>query len=264
MDLSRELPAPELLQSFDAVFHLAGIAHMRAAPEAYERLNYRAAVDLARRCEQSGVSCFVFLSSVRAMGFAAGEAPRAERDTSSPDSAYGLSKWQAECELRSEFAKSEMAVYILRPALVYGAGVGGNLQSLRRAVACGLPRPPEGGSRSMISAQDLVQLMCLLAREPQAGSHTWIVTDGQRYTLDHIYDVMRRSSGKGPGSAWLPGGVWRASVGLVDRLRRGAGQTLQERLFGTDLYDNSAVLAATPWRPRLTLEQVMVPGESSA
>lgn len=253
LDLSRELPAIEQLRGVDAVFHLAGIAHQRAAPEDYDDLNHRAVAALARRAEQAGVRCFIYLSSVRAMGPAKGPGPRNEGELSPPDSPYGQSKWQAECDLVREFSSSDMGVYILRPPLVYGSGVGGNLETLRRAMAYGMPRPPAEGARSMIGVQDLADLMCALAAAPRPGVHTWIVSDGERYTLRDIYDALRTAAGKGPGLAWLPAPAWHALLALADILHGGAGQPLGQRLFGTDLYDNSALLAATGWRPRQTL-----------
>jgi len=257
MDLSRELPAVDQLRNLDAVFHLAGIAHTRGKPEQYERLNHRVTVDLAHRAERAGVGCFVFLSSVRAMGTGQDDTARNESQNAPPDSPYGLSKWHAECDLRDRFADSSMAIYILRPPLVYGPGAVGNLDVLQRAVSWHLPRPPNGGARSMVAAQDLVELMCALARNPAPGPHTWIVTDGKCYTLVDIYEALRCAAGRGVGKAWLPAGLWYAAVKFFDVLRRSGRESLYQRLFGSDLYDNSALLAATDWRPRYSLHQVI-------
>jgi UDP-glucose 4-epimerase len=128
VDLSTGLPSAEILAGVDVVFHLAGIAHRRASSRDYERVNHQATINLARSATEAGVGCFVFLSSVRAMGAAADALQRGEGDIQAPTDDYGRSKCLAERDLRQACAGGPMSLLILRPALVYGPGVKGNLQ----------------------------------------------------------------------------------------------------------------------------------------
>lgn len=255
VDLATELPSAEVLADVEVVFHLAGIAHRQAASHDYEQVNHQATVSLARSAAEAGVSCFVFVSSVRAMGTAEGALQRAEGDVQAPTDDYGRSKFLAERDLRQACAGGPMSLVILRPALVYGPGVKGNLQRLAGAVQRGLPRPPERGARSMISVHDLALLMQFLGQSPPAGVHTWVVTDGERYSTRRLYDVLRLASGAGPGRAWLPGWFWRLAAALVDLPGRGGSEGTYERLFGTELYSNAALLRDTGWRPRQQFDQ---------
>jgi nucleoside-diphosphate-sugar epimerase len=256
-DLTRETVAPDLLAGVDTVFHLAGIAHRRAPAAAYEQLNHRATLQLARQSAAAGVNCFLFLSSVKAMGPSPGERVRDEHDVAPPIDDYGRSKWRAECDLRSEFADSAMSVVILRPALVYGPGASGNLQLLARWVGRGLPRPPTGGARSMVACRDLAELMYAVALNPPAGVRTWIVTDGQRYTTRDVYDLLRRAGGQSSGSAWLPLWGWRVAAAMLDLAGGGPSQATFDRLFASELYSNDALLDATQWRPRQRFDEAM-------
>ena len=257
VNLASGSPADELLRGVDVVFHLAGIAHQHAPDAAYHELNYLATVRLARQAARAGASCFVFLSSVKAMGPAGAMGARSEDDCVVPGDAYGRSKWQAECALRKEFAGGPMAVVILRPALVYGAGAKGNLAFLARAVRAGLPRPPPVGGRSMVALDDLVELLCKVDRYADERVQTWIVADGQVYTTRYIYDQLRLAQGKGTGLAWLPLAGWRLAATLSDRLTGAAPGTTYDKLFGTELYSSAALVAATGWRPRRTLDDVV-------
>lgn len=252
MDLAHSDPDSGLLQGVDVVFHLAGIAHQSAPESAYSALNYTGTLRLARLAAAAGVRCFVFLSSVKAMGAPPSADVRAESACTLPTEAYGLSKWQAECALRDEFTGQDMSVVIVRPALVYGAEAKGNLQALATGARWGLPRPPQVGRRSMIALGDLVELLCVIAQSPPLGVHTWIACGAQAYSTREIYDLLRESQGKGRGIAWLPQRVWQWGAGLFDALARRDRGTTYDKLFGTELYTNAAVTQATAWRPVTT------------
>jgi len=254
--VSQQLDA-RLLQGVEVVFHLAGIAHQQANDEAYERVNHMATLALAELAAAAGVKCFVYLSSVKAMGPPGGGAGRNEHQRAVPTDAYGLSKLRAEQDLQTRFSNSGMAVVILRPALVYGATAKGNLLLLSRAVRAGLPRPPALGGRSMIAVHDLARLMCQLASDPPLGVHTWIVCDGQRYSAQRIYDLMRENLGKPPATDWVPLWLWRLAAFLRDGMRHKGADSSFIKLFGTELYSSDALLREVPWRPQLELADVV-------
>lgn len=256
VDFSSNQLAAQDLHEVDVVFHLAGIAHQRARPADYEQINHQAVLALALSAEQAGVSCFVYLSSVKAMGADDTGCARAEQDTHLPADAYGLSKWQAETGLGTQLGATAMKVCILRPSLVYGASARANLALLSRAVDYGLPRPPDLGGRSMIGKDDLVDLMLALPLQAPQGVSTFIATDGQVYSTRRIYDALRQARGKGVGLSWWPQWVWQLGCALLD-VFRSTDESSWGKLFGTELYSNAAVLASGQWRPCRTLEDYL-------
>lgn len=244
-----------LWRGVQVVFHLAGIAHQHAPAELYERLNHQATLELARAAEQAGVGCFIFLSSVKSMGPAPGQQSRSEHDVTEATESYGQSKWRAECGLRSQLQQSAMKLLILRPALVYGREPRANLAMLLAAARRGWPAPPSLGERSMVALEDLVALLLQLVESAPAGTHTWIVCDGYTYSARSIYDQARVAMGLPPGRAWLPLWLWAVGCWLRDTL--GNGESTYQKIFGNERYDGRAVTAATGWRPRLRLSDVM-------
>ena len=258
IDLTVADPAGDLLRGVDVFFHLAGIAHRKAGTAACEALNHRATVRLARLAADAGVRCFVYLSSVKAMGPPNTTGARTEQDRTLPTDAYGLSKWRGECGLLRETAGASMSVVIIRPALVYGANVKGNLRQMAGAVRWGLPRPPLGGSRSMVALDDLVDLLCIIARNPPPGTHTWIACGDRDYSTQAVYDCLREAFGMGRGTGWLPPWGWRIAAGFADLATGQSRGSTYTRLFGTEIYSNAAVRAGTTWRPRRRLEDVIV------
>jgi len=247
----------DLLQDVDTVFHLAGIAHQEAALEEYELLNVQATLQLAEQALSAGVRCFVFMSSVKAMGEPSDAGPRSELDCELPVEPYGLSKWRAECALKERLQDEPMSLVILRPALIYGVGVKGNLATLASAVKRGMPRPPAVGARSMIALDDLVLLLHTIGQVRPPGIHTWIATGGGKYSTRDVYDCMREALGRKPGVSWLPLWAWRFGAKVLDALRSKRGDntfsSTAEKIFGTELYSNAAILAALSWRPTIEL-----------
>ncbi len=243
------------LRGVDVVYHLAGVAHQHAEDALYEQVNVQATLALADACLCAGVSHFIFLSSVKAMGAATTSSPREEGDCADPEDAYGRSKRAAE-EGLLELCRGRMALTIIRPALVYGPDARGNLALLDRWAQQGLPRPPPGGQRSMISRTDLVALLCTVADRQGIAAQVWIATDGESYSARQVYDVLRQKHGLPPGYAWCPRWLWRVGASVLDRVRPG-GAPHWNKLFGTELYSNRAVLRETTWRPRLTLADAL-------
>ncbi len=257
MDFAEKYPDSELLSGVDVFFHLAGIAHQRAPESAYTAVNYESTVHLAGLASAAGVRCFVFLSSVKAMGACTSSGIRTESMCTLPLDAYGLSKWQAECALREKFCDDRMSVAIVRPVLVYGPEAKGNLQFLAQGVRWGLPRPPQLGRRSMIAIADLVELLCVIAQHPPTGLKTWIACGADTYSTQEIYDQLRAALGKGRGRAWMPRWAWQTGAKFLDMVAGRGGEPIYEKLFGTALYSNAVVLEDTDWRPCITLQEVI-------
>lgn len=259
-DLSKPLSPALSLQGVDVVIHTAGIAHQQAPAAQHVAVNERASVALARRAVRDGVGRFLFLSSVKAMGPAASATPRSEAQLTEPTVAYASSKRRAEIALAQLARESGMQLVSLRPALVYGAGVGGNLASLIAWVRRGLPLVPEAGQRSMVSRDDLVRLIISLvtgdaAPLPEEGA-LWNVTDGEAYSTQRLMRAIADAMQRPASRRELPAACWRI-LGACADLRSGAftGATAAA-LLGSELYDGSAVCAATGWRPRQRFEDV--------
>ena len=244
-DLQFEAIPEDGLDGVDTVFHLAGFTHdLRDASKLehlYRALNVDATVRLTELAVRSGVKQFVFVSSVKAGGY--------DEEQGSPDGVYGQTKREAELKLLDIGRQSEMLFSIVRPSLVYGAGVKGNLALMRRRIEQGWfpPIPETENRRSMIHVDDLVRALLLTAENKRANGEIFIVTDGVPHSSREIYDAICQSVGKTVPQWSVPKIVFEGLSLLSPRIRYKV-----DKLLGDEFY-SSAKLEGLGFRAEKSL-----------
>jgi nucleoside-diphosphate-sugar epimerase len=190
-DLADTVDWAPLLAGVDAVVHLAGIAHVtRGIPEdRYDRVNHRATAELANAAQRAGVRHLLLVSSIRAQCGPAADHVLTEADTPRPSDAYGRSKLAAEAAV----AASGVPFTILRPVLIYGPGLKGNLAMLARLAALPVPLPFAGfvNRRSLLSLDNLIGAILFVLATPATQGETYVVADPQPITFAEIVAALR-------------------------------------------------------------------------
>ena len=241
-DLARPVNMARALEGVDAVVHSAGIAHaMSGRPEDdYRAVNTEATVALGRAAERAGVRRFVFLSSVRAQTGPSAEGVVDESRAPAPTDAYGRSKLAAEEGL----ATLGLDWVALRPVLVYGPGVKGNMAALVRLAASPWPLPLGGlrARRSLLAVENLAAAVraAIVAEGPLRRA--FLVADDGAWTLPEMIAALRRGLGRRPGLVPIP----EPLLVLAGRAA-GRGEAL-ERLTGALVVDARA-LRGIGWAP---------------
>ena len=201
-DLELDLISADVFRDVDVVIHLAGYAHDNKATitqkNRYKSLNIDVTERLANVASISGVKNFVFISSVKASGAPFPEKCMTELDQANPVDEYGKSKRQAEIKLFKISKKSNMTVSIVRPALVFGPDVKGNLSAMMTGIDKGYfpPLPNIDNRRSMVHVDDLVRAIILIANENRANDNIFNVTDGIPHSSREIYMAMCKILGR--------------------------------------------------------------------
>ena len=195
-DFSCQSIPDNALNDIDTVFHLAGLSHdMRDAgkiKDLYYEVNVNTTVQLAELAVKSGVKRFIFVSSVKAGGSPTSGVCASENNNGDPEGVYGRSKREAELKLLKICKESGMHVSIIRPSLVYGPDVKGNLQLMLSGIEKGWfpPLPETGNRRSMIHVDDLVQAILLVSEDKRANGEIFIATDSRPHSSHEIYNAM--------------------------------------------------------------------------
>lgn len=186
---SEELACDKLLGVTDIV-HCAGLAHdIKGAVDwnRYLRINCLASVALLAAASEAGVKTFTYVSTVKAAGVDRGEQV----------SPYTYSKIEAERMLFLLGKLLGLKVNVVRPALVYGPGMKGNLLALN-ALASRLPFLSLSNIRnkkSLIHKDDLCEIiyatMC-----SGFDQKTIIAAEDTTYSTGEIFDAMRTNHRK--------------------------------------------------------------------
>ncbi len=255
-----EEPVPvRVMEGVATVFHLAGVAHTwgraREMTALYRTVNIEGTAALVRAAERAGVRRFVYFSSVKAMADP-GEDCVDESSTGGPADPYGCSKQEAEEIVLEAGTRAGMHVCVLRPSLVYGAGVKGNLLRMIARIDRGwFPPPPAvDNRRSMVHVEDLVDAALLAAGEARASGRTYIVSDAMPVSTRQVYQWMCEALGR-PVSRWaVPVPVLRAAAAVGEAAGRLIGRpmpfnrTVVDRLLGSACYRSDRIRQELGWR----------------
>jgi nucleoside-diphosphate-sugar epimerase len=244
-DLTAPRNMAAALQGVDAVVHSAGVAHaMSGIPEDdYRALNTDATVALARAAHRAGAKRFVFLSSIRAQSGPASAGVLREDTPAAPTEPYGRSKLAAERGL----AELDIDWVALRPVLVYGPGVKGNMAALLKLARAPWPLPLGSlkARRSLLAVDNLAAAVDLMLNAPAPLRRPLIVADRDAVTVADIVANLRAGMGRAPGVVPMPVALLSAAASLLGR------SEMFERLAGSLVVDTGAI-AALGFAPPLT------------
>ena len=255
-DFEKDLIPDSTLFGVDIVFHLAGIAHdvnyKAKAQDIYQKVNVDATIRLAELAVKSNVRRFVFVSSVKAGGGGASDRCATEIDQGIPEGVYGETKREAELELLKLGKESGMHVAIIRPSLVYGLNVKGNLKLMLSGIKKGWspPLPETGNKRSMIHIDDLVRAILLVADDDRANGEIFIATDGTPHSSRYIYNAMCSALDKSIPKWSVPKILFDMASLVNPRIRYKLN-----KLLGDECY-SSAKLEALGFNAKKTLKNM--------
>lgn len=225
---------------YDAVYHVAGIAHADVGKVSdeikakYYAINTDLAIETANRAKEQGVRQFIFMSSAIVYGDSApyGKEKRITKNTEpNPVNFYGDSKWQADKGIR-KLADERFIVSVLRPPMIYGKGSKGNYLTLAK-MAKKLPIFPDvKNERSMLYIENLCEFLCQIMIRREGGVF-WPQNAEYTKTCNMVKMIAEVSNHKIAVS-----GVWNWVVRLA-KVIPGKPRGLADKAFGNLSYDQS-------------------------
>jgi nucleoside-diphosphate-sugar epimerase len=252
-----DLASNQLLSQVDCIVHLAARVHQmhdRAAhPLAeFRAVNATATATLALAAAKAGVRRFIYLSSIKVHGEKTShDSPYQETDQLTPLDPYGISKWEAEQQLRSIAAQTGLEVVIIRPPLIYGPRVKANFLQMMKVVQKDIPLPLGAirNRRSLIYVENLVDAIQAAIIHPAAANETFLVSDGADLSTPQLIRHIAPSLNKSPKLLPIP-------VSCLRFIGKLAGKSAAiERLTGSLVVDSSKIRHRLNWTPPYTVDQ---------
>ena len=245
------------LHQVDVVLHLAGRAHVMDETvfdpaEEYRRNNTWPTSKLFRDSALMGVKRFVFLSSIKVNGeYTLSDERFGSAVSKVPCDPYGRSKYDAERLLIEQAKEYETEFVILRPPMIYGRGVKGNLVSLIKAVNRGIPLPFANidNLRSLISLANLVDIINVVMIHPKAANEVFIVSDGRDTSLRSLVENIAAILNKSPKLIPIPKFILRTALRVVGR------KDLVDKLMGDLRLDISKAQELLNWQPTQNIHE---------
>lgn len=230
-DLSLADDLEPLCEDIDVVFHAAAAVLHRpgvsnAAPT-FRQVNVEGTARLARAAAGAGVTRFVHLSSMAAMGMQPEDIVD-ECTPCRPDSPYGRSKRNAELQLLGICQAQGLETVILRPCLVSGEGQrGGQLLTLFKLCRRGW-FPVIGKclelEKPLVDVHDLVAALLLAAVKGGNGEIYLVHSDGG-HTLRQFVETAGRLVGNARPYRRIPRALAHIIVGALAPLAGLAGRS---------------------------------------
>ncbi|MFC5476140.1 UDP-glucose 4-epimerase family protein [Paraherbaspirillum soli] len=249
-ELSGSTKWADALAGCDVVIHLAARVHVMNDKSndplaAFRAVNVDATLNLARQAVLSGVRRFVFVSSVKVNGEETTAKPFTAFDEPAPVDPYGQSKLEAEIALKDLSRATGLEVVIVRPPLVYGPGVRANFLRLMQLVRLGVPLPLGAihNRRSMVSLNNLVDLLIACSQHPNAPGQTFMVSDDNDVSISELLRMLSDAMGKKALLLPVPAKVIAGVAGLLGKA------DVASRLLGSLQVDITHTKSTMNWKP---------------
>ena len=233
-------------EGVDTILHLAGIAHKMEKTEdsLFYDVNFKLTKEFAIMAKEGGVRHFIYMSSIKAYGntgsYLTLESPLL------PDDAYGKSKLMAEEALQA-LESDDFKVAIIRPPLIYGPGVKGNMKRLIELVEKRkiIPLGNIENKRSMVSVDNLIFLTNRIIDTQASG--VYLVQDQDTLSTTELMRYIAEAKSVDIKLISIPG-VFRA---LIKLLKPG----IYKRVFGSLVVDDSVSRSKLDFVPPVSIKQ---------
>jgi len=204
-NLNGESSWGHFLKGCSVVIHLASAVHVMDAKSSkdthyFHEVNVQGTLNLARQCVDAGIKRFIFVSTIKVLGE---DTPTGKsfNETSkyNPKDAYSISKMNAEIALKELSIKTGLEIVIIRPPLVLGENVKGNLASLIKVINAGIPLPFGSltlNRRSFLAVENLINLIIICITHEKAPGEIFLASDDRDLSTVELLKSLAKKNHK--------------------------------------------------------------------
>jgi nucleoside-diphosphate-sugar epimerase len=251
-----------VLRDVDAIVHLAAKVPtgLSDGTEQHARDDQRVNVGGARKLAEDAAAAYVrrivYISTASVHGaHTAPDQAFSEADPPAPADPFARSKYEAEQALAEVAAVGGPQLMVLRPPLVYGPEVKGDVLALLHRVGKArtivVSRPAAGYSdrRSLLSVENLCSAIVCSLTAAEAEGGTFLVRDGEDLSTAEIIHTLAEAMMRNPRIVQVP----KPLFGVAARLT-GNG-TVLDRWSAPFCIDDSAIRQHLGWTPHHSVRE---------
>ncbi len=266
-ELLKDETLPAAVEGVTHVIHLAARVHMMNDPapdpeKAFFEINVEGTRRLLKAAASAGVSRFLLMSTVKAMG-EEDEGVFDENTPPKPASPYGRSKLAAERALFEMSREHGIHAVVLRLPMVYGPGAKGNVLKLLAAAGRGrkLPFGAIDNRRSMVYVGNVVDAAMAAIESDRSGGQVYLVCDERPYSTKEFYSAICEAMGVEPLLRTVP--LWLLKLmgycgdaaGFVIRRKMPIDSGVIRRITGDLCFSRDKILAEIGFEPGVSLQE---------
>ena len=185
----------------DIIIHLAAITHSKYKNyNKYKKINVDGLKNIINFGIKANVKKIIMVSSIKVNGegFSDNSLKYSENSPLNPKDKYSLSKLESENILTKQCIKNNISYIILRPSLIYGSGVKGNLLSLMKYIDKGIPLPllNSNNKRSLLSLNNLIHAIILSLQNEKANNNIFLISDDLTISTKSLYLAIANNLNK--------------------------------------------------------------------
>ncbi|WP_025565454.1 SDR family oxidoreductase [Psychromonas sp. SP041] len=247
----------QVLNGIDVVIHAAARVQVMGdnaidSLSEFRGINRDGTLNLAKQAAKAGVKRFIFISTIKVNGESTSNKEAfTAKDAPLPQDSYGVSKAEAEKELLALGQQGEMEVVIIRPPLVYGAGVKANFSALMKLVKKGIPLPfhlIKYNQRSLVSVYNLVDLIGVCITHPKAANKIFLVSDDHDLSTAEMVVLMAKVQSKRNIALPIPNWCFKVVGNILNK------NDVIERLTGSLQLNITDTKNTLNWQPPYSIE----------
>lgn len=264
-DLDDARALERALDGIDRTFHTAARVSGRGSRAAFEAANVRGTEALLAAAAQAGVRRFVHVGSAGIYGADAARGAITESTEVDPQielrGDYAWSKAEADRRVCEFAQRSDLAVVIVRPGLLYGRGLPPFIARLHFPVPRGRGRRLIVGSRAALLPFTHVENACdalVLAAERGRSGAVYNVVDGDTPQGEYL-DLLSQEGVVSVRPTFVPAGLVTPLAWGCEVVSRLSGRRLPlsryrlRRATESLRYDTRAAREELGWSPRVDL-----------
>lgn len=188
----RSLSKLSITEKISCIYNFAAVHTTPGHPtHEYYETNISGAIEVCRFAEEHGINEIIFTSSISVYG--PDEELKDENTVLTPNSSYGYSKMLAEKIHKAWYKRNEnTSLTIVRPAVVFGPGEGGNFTRLATLLKKGFFIYP--GRKDTIKSCIYVDDLIYLIEKARETNNEYELLNGAypaRYTLEDIVQAFK-------------------------------------------------------------------------